>query len=409
MLNQRQIEILLTMSNSPDVFFTASRFVEEHQVSLRTIQSDIKIIKESLEKELCACINSKPAKGSCLHINDYEDFSAFMSSLYQKYTNMSLSHPISRINNIILLLLNRHRPVSLLTIEDEMYISHSTLMNDLKKAGEILKKFQLELLKSGNKIFIDGLEINKRRYLIEKSMDITHYQQGKTYIDERQILHIKNILTEVFVQYGHHIGETDFKNAILLLNTMIKRMKDGFYIPHGEIETIDFHCKAMEISAELFKRLEHRFFFDATQEEIEYFSLYLQGQGTFEDSELISPKMDNFITEAFIKINEVFNIDFTDNINLRISLALHCVPLSIRVKYNMQVKNEMLEYIKKTFPLGYDIGTYFAFLLEQEYGNKVTDDEIALLAVHFYSSLIELHHKTGNKRVDFFPVKRYTK
>ena len=71
--------------------------------------------------------------------------------------------------------------------------------------------------------------------------------------------------------------------------------------------------------------------------------------------------MDNFISEAFEEIRRNFGVDFTDNINLRITLALHCMSLSIRIKYDMQVKNDMLNYIRETFPLGYDIGAYFDF------------------------------------------------
>ena len=71
------------------------------------------------------------------------------------------------------------------------------------------------------------------------------------------------------------------------------------------------------------------------------------------------------------------------------------MSLQIRIKYDMQMKNDMLDYIRETFPMGYDIGTYFAFLLSQKYGKKVSDDETALLAVHFYSSLMELNSGVG--------------
>lgn len=401
MLNQRQMEILLSMGNEPDVYFTASQFVKEKQVSLRTIQGDIKAIKVELAKEQCAEIRSQTTKGSCLHVYDYEAFSAFIGVLYQKYTNISLNYPNSRVNALILMLLNRHRPIAVYDIEEELFISHSTLINDLKKVAETFEKYQLELLKSNNKIFVDGTEINKRRCLAEKNMYLAHIaaKKGDAYIDDRKILRIKNILTDVLVENGHHIADTEFKNAILFLNIMVQRIQEGFYIHAGEVEEMDNIVEARKISADVFKKLGDAFFFDTPREEIEYFALYLQGQGTIQSADIITEELDQKIQYIFEKIKDAYGFDFSDNINLRISLALHCVPLSIRVKYDMQVKNTMLEYIKKTFPLGYEMATLFAYMLQQEYKNKISDDEISLIALHLYSSLIEQQHSKGNKRV----------
>ena len=115
--------------------------------------------------------------------------------------------------------------------------------------------------------------------------------------------------------------------------------------------------------------------------------------------------MDQFISEALESIKLNYGVDLTDNINLRITLALHCMSLQIRIKYDMQMKNEMLDYIRETFPLGYDIGAYFGFLLNQKYGKRVTEDEVALLAVHFYSSLLEIE-QSKQTRLKFwlFPL-----
>ncbi len=70
--------------------------------------------------------------------------------------------------------------------------------------------------------------------------------------------------------------------------------------------------------------------------------------------------MDKFITEAFAQIKENFGVDFTDNINLRITLALHCMSLQIRIKYDMQMKNDILIISERHSR--WDMISYFAFL-----------------------------------------------
>lgn len=401
MLNQRQIEILLEFCNHSNEFLTASYFADKLNVSLRTVQGDMKVIKKELAEETCAELISKASKGSCIQVENYDEFSAFVNSLYQQYTTVSLSYPISRVSKILLMLLNRHRAVSMTEMEDKFFVSHSTLLNDLKKVEEILQKFQLELLKSSNKVMIDGFEINKRRCLGEQDLYLAHIknEEGTVYIDERQIAKIKNILTDVFVDNKYHIMDTDFNNTILFLNIMICRMGEGFYIQPNELDITEQLGNEYEISKALFEKISRRFFMKITDEEVCYFALYLKGQGNNRDSDTITQEMDNFISEAFESIYRNFGVDFTDNINLRITLALHCMSLSIRIKYDMQVKNDMLEYIRETFPLGYDIGAYFGFLMHQRYGKRVSEDEIALLAVHFYSSLLELNHRSGETKI----------
>ena len=328
MLNQRQIEILLEFCNHTEEYLTASYFADKLNVSLRTVQGDMKAIKTELEEESCAHIESKASKGSCIVVEDADEFSAFVNSLYQEYTTVSLNYPTSRISKILLLLLSRHRAVTMSEMEEKYFVSKSTLLNDLKKVEEVLDKFHLELMHGNNKVMVDG-----------------------------------------------------------------------FYVQPNELDITEDLGKEYEISKDIFEKIGRRFFIKVTDEEIKYFALYLKGQGNNRDSDTITPEMNKFITEAFAQIKENFGVDFTDNINLRITLALHCMSLQIRIKYDMQMKNDMLDYIRETFPMGYDIGTYFAFLLSQKYGKKVSDDETALLAVHFYSSLMELNSSVGKIKI----------
>ena len=109
-------------------------------------------------------------------------------------------------------------------------ISYSAAMN-----------LHLKLMHGSNKVMVDGFEINKRRCLAEQDLYLAHIknEHGMSYIDERQMVKIKNILTEKFVEHQYHIMDTDFNNAILFLNIMICRMGDGFYVQSNELYITD--------------------------------------------------------------------------------------------------------------------------------------------------------------------------
>lgn len=401
MINQRQMEILLELYKEKGQFLTASYFSKKMEVSLRTVQGDLKSLKMLLAKEGCADIVSAVSKGTSLQINDQEEFTAFLNSLYQQQAHVSLTYPSNRAMQISMYLLNQHRSISFNQVAEEFFISLSTLHNDLKRLQESLEEFELDLLKNDNRILIFGSEINKRKYIIEKNVYLTHTPggAGMNYVDEKQIPIIKNLLTEVLIHHRYSVADAEIQNMILMLNIMIKRIQKGFYISPSELNITDALDVEQEIARECFERLKKRYLINVTDYEIGYFALYLKGISNCQNTSMVTVEMDTFILEAFQEIKNRFGIDFTDNINLRISLALHCVPLSIRLKYNMQLKNNLLDYIKQTFPLGYDIGIYFALLLEERYGQKLSDAEISLIAVHFYSSLLEENNKTGTKRV----------
>ena len=78
------------------------------------------------------------------------------------------------------------------------------------------------------------------------------------------------------------------------------------------------------------------------------------------------------------EINEKFDIDFRQEIDLRISLALHLMPLLTRIEYNIQNENQLLDQIKQSFPLGFDIAAYMCLFIAKLVDKKIEEGEICL-------------------------------
>lgn len=49
--------------------------------------------------------------------------------------------------------------------------------------------------------------------------------------------------------------------------------------------------------------------------------------------------------------------------------------------------------------MGYDLGAYMAYLIGQKYGRRVSEDEICLLAIHFYSCILEKKRSSDMKKI----------
>lgn len=170
MFNQRQIEIVLELCENYGQYMTASYFAEKQQVSLRTIQNDMRQIKDELADLAFLSFQSTAPKGSRVMVKDLSAFADYKENLYQKFSSAAVNYQGERLNQLLLLLLNQHRAISLYDVENTIFVSHSTLINDLKRVMGILQKYDLELMRGSNKVMVDGNEINKRRCLSEEKL-----------------------------------------------------------------------------------------------------------------------------------------------------------------------------------------------------------------------------------------------
>jgi len=395
-LTKRQKEMIQEFERHSPSFLTADHFVEKFQVSMRTVQSDIKKIREHLATTRYAELISVASKGSQLIIKDY---TAFQVNNQQKEI-ISESNQSDRVRKLCVLLLNQKRPINRQKILDQLFIASSTLNMDLKEADKLLSNYQLSVERKRNSgIFISGNEYDKRKCLLKLGHLDIHQNQSNMETEESFRQEIEMVLVSVLLKHHFHISETLFQNLIVHIEMAIKRMKSGFYIGSDEFGGITDFDSEMEVSTEIFQRLAERSYFKVSQEEILNLAIYIKGKSDYENDDYISEEVNTFILHALKEINEKFDIDFRQEIDLRISLALHLMPLLTRIEYNIQNENKLLDQIKQSFPLGFDIAAYMCMLLQNTIDKKIEEGEIAYLAIYFNQYLAKYNDISGKKRI----------
>ena len=403
MITQRQLEILLEFFENPGTYITASYFADRQHVSLRTIQNDIKAIKNEMETYSCADFQSSAPKGSRIAVTDPKEFLALKEKLYQQYGNNTVGYQNERIRELLQLLLRQHRSISYYDVESAMFVSRSTLQNDLKQVDDILQKYQLELLCGSNRIFIEGDEINKRQCILEENLLLSNTIPAQIEAENYEPMQkVKNILVETFISFEHTVSEVELNNMIVLLLVSIQRMQNYFFIEPSEPDAYDTYNESdpeYRISQEIMDRLKTAFSIRVPKPETDYFAIYLKGRSSLTTPEAITPEIDDLVLDGLREIRSAYNVDLTNDTNLRISLSMHCTQLVMRLKYGMQMKTHVADYIRQSYPQGYDMATYFAAFLQKRYGVKVVDSEIALLAIHLYKGLCDLQNTGGTKHV----------
>ncbi len=401
MLSRRQLEILIELCENPNRYLTASHYAKKLQVSLRTIQSDIKAIKTELAEYPCVEFQSTPPKGSRLLIIDPDEFSVLKKTLYQQYSNTSMNYQSERINQIILLLLEQHRSISYYDVENTLFVSHSTLLNDLKRVDAALQKYNLDILRGSNNLVIDGSEIDKRRCISEGNLMIANAASLFAGNDENYgpMEKIKDILVETFVSFRHNVSEVELNNMIVFLHVALHRIENWFFISPNELQIDQDLHQEQELSKAVFARISDTFHIRVPDTEVDYFALYMKSRGNINSTSVISQEVDALVLDGLRAIRSAFNIDLTNDVNLRIALELHCAPLIVRIQYDMQMKSQLVSYIRQTYPQGFDIATYFASFLQSKFHKKIHDEEIAFIAIHLYKALTDLQNSTGTRRI----------
>lgn len=391
MLTKRQIEILLNLFSNLDAPVSLQVFTDQFHLSLRSIQTDIAEIKETIKEHGLYIENNKNC--ICMSITNQETANIFMNSIIQDYNlNQFFEDQSSRISYIISRLLDSNDYLKSADLADEMYISRSQISNDIKLAKNMLSSYHLTLISKpyyGNKII--GKENDIRNYIIQEKLkiknlvcdEITHSFSSHEHIDD-----INNIVIKILTHSHYIISDIALQNLILHIVTAVNRIKSGHLIHMDSLNISPVYAHVIEISKNILEKCADIYNFEFNDDEIFFLALNLYGKREFDKQEFITDEINNLVFLGLYKIKEIFGLDFTSNLNLRISLGLHILPLLTRINTNMQLRNIMTFNIKQKYTLAYDLASTFTNTIIPS-DKKILDDEIAYVALHFVNYIDE--------------------
>lgn len=391
MLTKRQIEILLNLFSNLDAPVSLQVFTDQFHLSLRSIQTDIAEIKETIKEHGLYIENNKNC--ICMSITNQETANIFMNSIIQDYNlNQFFEDQSSRISYIISRLLDSNDYLKSADLADEMYISRSQISNDIKLAKNMLSSYHLTLIsKPYYGIKIIGKENDIRNYIIQEKLkiknlvcdEITHSFNSHEHIDD-----INNIVIKILTHSHYIISDIALQNLILHIVTAVNRIKSGHLIHMDSLNISPVYAHVIEISKNILEKCADIYNFEFNDDEIFFLALNLYGKREFDKQEFITDEINNLVFLSLYKIKEIFGLDFTSNLNLRISLGLHILPLLTRINTNMQLRNIMTFNIKQKYTLAYDLASTFTNTIIPS-DKKILDDEIAYVALHFVNYIDE--------------------
>lgn len=305
-----------------------------------------------------------------------------------------------RIVYIINSLIKSDTSVNTYDLCDEMFISYSTIKNDLQAVKSKLRKYDLQLNNNHDNLTVSGLEKNKRRLLSsilydESNVNFVNLETIQNIFPEIEIELIKDSLLEIFDRFHYFVNDYSLINLVLHITIAIDRIRNRNVNTEDIRDMPPISSHEYELARNIARKIEEDFRIEYNQAEVYELALLLISRATAIDYQSITvSNLEDFITpeclalvrELISDVNSYYYIDLTEP-EFLIRFALHIRNLLQRSKNNYFSRNPLTEEIKTSCPLIYDVSVCLSSTIKERTGISINDDEIAYIAFHLGSTL----------------------
>lgn len=368
----------------------------EINVSSRTIRNDIKELNAILNRGVAEIV-AKPKLGNLLNIYDKNEFDKFLYELRNRSDPNfnTLIDSYDRSKYLLSYLLNDNEYVKVDDLSEKIYVSKSTLTSDLKLVRKMLKEFNLKLNTRPNYgIKVEGSEFNIRlciaKYLINSKGVINEEVKGNEIIKQ-----IENILLNEIASSSIRLSDVAFRNLIIHIYISIIRINSSNPMAINKLYLDkNKYAEEIEVSKRIIYRLENELEISFPEKENEYVAIHLAGKKIVDLSEsstdgnlVISSDINEVVTDMLSLVYEALKIDFRNDFELIMMLSLHLISLKVRLEYDMEMRNPLLDEIKSNQSFAYMIANQACDVLREKYDKFIGEDEVAYFALHFSLAL----------------------
>lgn len=402
--NARRKKIIRELSSSNGLI-TGEYLAGILGVSSRTVRNDIKAINEELMK--CGAeIVSVPGTGYTLKFsNDNNAMDVLRETMTDNSDYIVPTIPSDRVKYIIGRLLSGNGYITLESLADELYVSKSTVENDMSQVEKWFAGHNMKLFKKTNYgIKLLGGEKDYRFALsdyLEEAKENNEQRLNSAYAMDKivssvDIDKIKDIIDEVHKDMPFTMTDVAYTNLVFHIAVAVKRIKEGksVELPQADMNQLRIQ-KEYHIARAIAERIENVFNVDIPEAEVGYISIHLMGTKVLTEGQVtknrIIDTLGEDIYDAVIKmvnsVKEAYGLDFSKDEELIYGLALHLKPTINRIKYGMNLKNPLLNEIKEEYPQAFEMAITASKVIEECFGIAVNENEMGYIAMYFGAAI----------------------
>lgn len=392
-------EIATYIEGHPGV--TAAALADRLDVSTRTIRKYIGVCNAAMDG--CATITfDRMGSFGCgyyLSVQDPEGYDEWCRK-GREFERATLPKTVNaRVRFLLNILLMRSDWVTREKLAQILYISPASITALTKQVEEVLAQFDLKLEKRPRYgMRVTGSEVSRRlcwASVVVKELDVGAYDSLRDFAIPDHLRYrltldvVDRCVTEALEETGLHISSFSYENLLVHIGIALVRIGEGCYVPVSlEKDAQGRYAREYGVAQRIAEILERELHVALPDEEIAYIAIHLAGKQVvfadyrgLEGESVISDDVWAVVSEILERIWSAFRFDFRGDLELRMNLAQHIIPLSARLHYHLTALNPMASEIRTRYPLAYSMALEASAVLAEHYGADLSDDEVGYLAL----------------------------
>lgn len=390
-------------------------------VSTKTISREITALEELLAEHDVKLVRKA---GSGMRLEGDSADIGWLQEVLMDLDAEEAYTPDERRSIIVSKLLSSQEPIKLFTLSSMLKVTDSTISNDLDKLEEWFTEHGLTLVRRhGLGVYVEGDEKSLRQAIIKyiydnvdekKLLSLVDENMAKSemgsgerkpkdamsyllnLVDQQIIKRLEKLVHEAEGELAKELSDQAFVGMVVHLSLAVQRIRR-----HESIEVADDLMSDLRLRREfaiaemLAKKIEQEFDIEIPEHEIGYITMHLLGaRNQYRKDNAAISVMDKFhlvrLAKSIMTLAErETGKDLSRNANLLTGLVNHLGPSISRLKMNMDIRNPLLEDMKKNYPELMQLARRCVVRLEKLIGKSLPDSEIAYIAMHLGAAMLE--------------------
>ncbi len=371
-------------------YVTAEILAKKTEISDRSVRKRIHEINAELKKQQI-CIQAKARYGFFVGEQDRERLKAFLGE--SRNTEILPVTGEERIQFLAVYLLNHPEYIRMDDLSEMLYVSKGTLSGAVRQVEGMYRDYRIRIERRPNYgIRAVGDEFDIRKFLCDVYVRQEFLWEIGREHQQQTIQKISRLVLDHVKKYNIRLSERAYRDFVDYIFVSMHRIRSSYQV-RIQTDKIDYiEKKDYYFTEALAEELKNVYLLEWSESEKLALALQLIGKNIRGDEKktenfVIQSRIDKMVSHMLDAIYKEYSIDFRDNLELRMSLNQHMVPMDIRLRYGISMENPTLEDVKKNYRFAFNMASYAALMLEELYHTKVSEAETGYLAVIFELAL----------------------
>ena len=345
-----------------------------------------------------------------------------------------LLSPSERLHILVLCLLMNDQPLLIKQLEPRLGVSRPTVLKDINKVENWLEEHNLSLIRRpGFGLKVVGGERDWREAVVCFLLDtvgeipllalcegskaaLRSRVKGKVgllrvlwaFLEDLELSYSKELVDSIESTLHLEFTDNSYFSLVLHLAILIGRIRQGKIVElqPEHLESLK-EKKEFHIARIVAEQIEQGFNIIPTESEVTYITMQLLGakvRRTVSDitgerdaarsAPGVPEIVDGMLAEASIYLHPYLRVDQ----QLIRSLTFHLEPILNRLRFNLPIRNPLLEDIKGQYPYIFKVARRSSAILEEKVASRIPEEEVGYIAMHLGAAMERLRSFSGARR-----------